>query len=114
MALIFGITESLNSLKSELDYNGIHRFNSVKQIKEFLSNYNSEKLSILKSESDKLDGEYSNISLNLKRLIKERDEIINSETKRIDNKISDLQQKIDTINNRDVNFLKKLFLKIKI
>ena len=114
MALIIGITESLKSLKSELNYNGIHRFNSVKQIKEFLSNYNSEKRTILKNESDKLDGEYSNISSNLKRLIKERDEIINSETNRIDNKISDLQNKIDIINNRDVNFLRKLFLKIKL
>ena len=113
MALIFGITESLKSLKSELNYNGIHRFNSVKEIKDFLSNYNSEKLIILKNESDKLDGEYSNISSNLKRLIKERDEIINSETNRIDNKISDLQQKINLINNRDVNFIKRLFLKIK-
>ena len=66
MALIFGITESLKSLKSELNYNGIHRFNSVKEIKDFLSNYNSEKHTILKNESDKLDGEYSNISSNLK------------------------------------------------
>ena len=113
MALIFGLTESLKSLKSELNYNGIHRFNSVKEIKDFLSNYNSEKLTILKNESDKLDGEYSNISSNLKRLIKERDEIINSETNRIDNKISDLQQKINLINNRDVNFIKRLLLKIK-
>lgn len=114
MAIIFGITESLKSLKSELNNNGIHRFNSVKQIKDFLSNYNSEKLTILKNESDKLEGEYSNTSSNLKRLIKERDVIINSETNRIDNKISDLQQKIDIINNRDVNFIIKLFLKIKL
>jgi len=114
MAIIFGITESLKSLKSELNNNGIHRFNSVKQIKDFLSNYNSEKRTILKNESDKLEGEYSNTSSNLKRLIKERNVIIDSETNRIDNKISDLQQKIDIINNRDVNFIIKLFLKIKL
>ena len=114
MAIIFGITESLKSLKSELNNNGIHSFNSVKQIKDFLSNYNSEKRTILKNESDKLEGEYSNTSSNLKRLIKERDVIINSETNRIDNKIFDLQQKIDIINNRDVNFIIKLFLKIKL
>tara|TARA_B100001287_G_scaffold83735_1_gene69896 strand:- start:1033 stop:2085 length:1053 start_codon:yes stop_codon:yes gene_type:complete len=114
MAIIFGITESLKSLKSELNNNGIHRFNSVKQIKDFLSNYNSEKRTILKNESDKLEGEYYNTSSNLKRLIKEKNVIIDSETNRIDNKISDLQQKIDIINNRDVNFITKLFLKIKL
>ncbi len=114
MAIIFGITESLKSLKSELNNNGIHRFNSVKQIKDFLSNYSSEKLTILKNESDKLEGEYSSTSSNLKRLIKERDVIINSETNRIDNKISDLNKKIDIIKSKDVNFIIKLFLKIKL
>ncbi|MDB9712890.1 NERD domain-containing protein [Flavobacteriaceae bacterium] len=114
MAIIFGITESLKSLKSKLNNNGIYRFSSVKQIKDFLSNYNTEKRTILKNKSDKLDGEYSNISFNLKHLIKKRDVIINTETNRIDNKVSELQQKIDIINNRNVNFLKKIFLKIKL
>ena len=114
MAKIFGITESLKSLKSKLNNNGIYRFSSVKQIKDFLSNYNTEKRTILKNKSDKLDGEYSNISSNLKHLIKKRDLIINTETNRIDNKVSELQQKIDIINNRNVNFLKKIFLNIKL
>ena len=60
MARVYGITGSLKSLKSELINNGIYKFDSVKQIKDFLSNYKLEKLSILKSESDKLDEEYSN------------------------------------------------------
>ena len=89
MARVYGITESLKSLKSELNNNGIYKFNSVKQIKDFLSNYKLEKLTILKSESDKLDEEYSKTSSNLKQLIISRDKIINSETNRIDNKISD-------------------------
>lgn len=114
MAKIFGITESLKSLKSKLNNNGIYRFSSVKQIKDFLSNYNTEKRTILKNKSDKLDGEYSNISSNLKHLIKKRDLIINTETNRIDNKVSELQQKIDIINSRNVNFLKKIFLNIKL
>ncbi|MBT5857582.1 MAG: NERD domain-containing protein [Flavobacteriaceae bacterium] len=114
MARVFGITESLKSLKSELNNNGIYKFNSVKQIKDFLSNYKLEKLSILKSESDKLDEEYSKTSSNLKQLIISRDKIINSETNRIDNKISDVNKKIDIIKSRDVNFIIKLFLKIKL
>ena len=114
MARVFGITESLKSLKSELNNNGIYKFNSVKEIKDFLSNYKLEKLSILKSESDKLDEEYSKTSSNLKQLIISRDKIINSETNRIDNKISDVNKKIDIIKSRDVNFIIKLFLKIKL
>ena len=114
MARVYGITESLKSLKSELNNNGIYKFNSVKQIKDFLSNYKLEKLTILKSESDKLDEEYSKTSSNLKQLIISRDKIINSETNRIDNKISDLNKKIDIIKSRDVNFIIKLFLKIKL
>ena len=114
MAKIFGITESLKSLKSELNGKGINRFSSVKQIKEFLSNYKLEKNTILKYESNKLDEEYSKTSSNLKKLIIKRDKIINSENDRINNKISDLNKKIDIIKSRNVNFIIKLFLKIKL
>ena len=114
MAKIFGITESLKSLKSELNGKGINRFSSVKQIKDFLSNYKLEKNTILKNESDKLDEEYFKTSSNLKKLIIKRDKIINSENDRIDNKISDLNKKIEIIKSRNVNFIIKLFLKIKL
>lgn len=114
MARVYGITESLKSLKSELNGKGINRFSSVKQIKEFLSNYKLEKNTILKYESNKLDEEYSKTSSNLKKLIIKRDKIINSENDRINNKISDLNKKIDIIKSRNVNFIIKLFLKIKL
>ena len=114
MARIYGITESLKSLKSELYGKGINRFSSVKQIKDFLSNYKLEKNTILKNESNKLDEEYSKTSSNLKKLIIKRDKIINSENDRIDNKISDLNKKIDIIKSRNINFIIKLFLKIKL
>ena len=114
MAKIFGITESLKSLKSELNGKGINRFSSVKQIKDFLSNYKLEKNTILKNESDKLDEEYFKTSSNLKKLIIKRDKIIYSENDRIDNKISDLNKKIEIIKSRNVNFIIKLFLKIKL
>jgi len=54
MATIYGTIESLKSLKYELKSNGISRFSSIKEIKAFLSNYNSEKLTILDAESVKL------------------------------------------------------------
>ncbi len=55
MARIYGTIESLKSLKSELEDKGISRFSSVKEVKTFLSNYNSEKLKILNDISYELE-----------------------------------------------------------
>ena len=114
MARIYGTIESLKSLKSELDNNGISRFNSVKEINDFLSNYNSEKRIILKDESKKLDGEYFETCTILKKRKQEKAEIINSETEKIDSRISELHTKIDAIKSKDNNFLKKLLSSIKL
>lgn len=109
MARIYGTIESLKSLKSELKNNGISRFNSVKGINDFLSNYNSEKLAILNNESDKLEKEYFETCTNLKQRIQDKTEQINLETEKIENRISDLKTKIDSINVKGANFLKNLF-----
>jgi hypothetical protein len=72
MARIFGKIESLKSLKSELENNGIFRFNSVKGINDFLSNYNLEKLVILKNATNKLEEEYFEKGTNLNQKIQNR------------------------------------------
>jgi hypothetical protein len=114
MARIYGTIESLKSLKTELENNGISRFNSVKEIKDFLSNYNSEKLTILNNKSDKLEKEYSETCSNLKKRSQNKTKIINLETEKIDNRISDLQLKINIIKTKEINFLKKLISSIKL
>ncbi|MBQ0732757.1 nuclease-related domain-containing protein [Aquimarina celericrescens] len=114
MARVYGTIESLKSLKSELDNNGISRFNSVKEINDFLSNYNTEKLTILDNESDKLEREYFETCNSLKQRKQHKAEIINLETEKIDNRISDLKTKIDSIITKDKNFLKKLISSIKL
>ncbi|TJY34665.1 nuclease-related domain-containing protein [Pontimicrobium aquaticum] len=114
MARIYGTIESLKSLKSELENNGISRFSSVKEVNEFLSNYNTEKLNILENESKKLDNEYFKTCTNLKQRKQEKAEIINSETDKIDSRICDLQTKIDSINTKSNNFIKKLLSRIKL
>ena len=109
MARIFGTIESLKSLKSELENKGVTRFNSVGEINHFLSNYNSEKLIILNDASYKLEIEYSETCTNLEKRIHKKTKIINLETEKIDNKISNLQTKIDLIHsNKGHNFFKKL------
>jgi hypothetical protein len=114
MARIFGTIESLKSLKSELRDNGISEFSSVKEIKDFLSNYNSEKVKTLNREVEKLDNEYFETCSNLKQRIKEKAKIINQETEKIDNQISDLQIKVNTIKTKDINFLKKILSALKV
>ena len=114
MARIIGKIESLKSLKSELENNGISRFNSVKGINDFLSNYNSERLVILNNASDKLEKEYFETSTNLKQRIQDKSEQIILETKKIDNQISVLQTKIDSINAKDAHLLKKLISSIRL
>ena len=114
MARIYGKIESLKSLKFELENNGISRFSSVKEINDFLSNYNSEKLTVLNKESNKLEKEYSKTCSNLKRNLQNKTEIINLETEKIDNQISDLLRKINIINTKDVNFLKKIISSVKL
>ncbi len=114
MARIYGTIESLKSLKSELENNGIFRFNSVKGINDFLSNYNSEKLTILNNTSDKLEKEYFETCANLKQRVRNKAERINLETEKIDNRISSLQTKIDSINSKDTNSIKKLLSKVRL
>lgn len=115
MARIFRTIESLKSLKSELENKGITRFNSVKQIKEFLVNYNSEKLTILNVISNTLDKEYSEVCISLDQAIQSKAEIINFETQRIQNIISELQTKIDLIHTKkDDVFLKKLLSSVRV
>jgi hypothetical protein len=114
MARIYGTIESLKSLKSELEDKGISRFSSIKEIKEFLSNYKSEKQSILNDISNKLEKEYFETFNNLELKVKKKNEIINLETEKIDNRISDLHTKINFINVKNTNFLKKLISSIKL
>lgn len=115
MARIYGTIESLKSLKSELENKGVSRFNSVREINDFLSNYNSEKRTILNDISVKLEKEYSETCFNLEQRIQNKAEIIHLETEKIDNRISDLSTKIDlTQNNKGNNFLKKLLLSVRL
>ena len=115
MARIYGTIESLKSLKSELEDKGISGFSSVKEIKTFLSNYNSEKLKILNDISYELEREYLETCAKLERRIQEKNEIIHLESEKINNKVYDLQTKIDSIKkNNEKSFFRKLSSSIRL
>ncbi|WP_026777443.1 nuclease-related domain-containing protein [Polaribacter sp. Hel_I_88] len=106
MAIIIGTIESLKSLKFELKRRKISRFKSVKEINEFLLNYNSEKLEIFNNVSKKLKVDFIETSINLKSKIYEKNEQIKIETEKINNQIIFLQQKINLIEkDKNQNFI---------
>lgn len=112
MARIIGTIESL---KSELKNRGISRFNSVREINDFLSNYNSEKLEIFNSASNELENEFSETCIHLKQRILNKTEIITLETKKLENKILHLKKKINLIKNRkDINYFYNIISNIKV
>lgn len=115
MARIYGTIESLKSLKSELEDKGVSRFSSVREIKDFLSNYESERLSILDETSNKLEKEYSETCKNLKLKIKKKSEIIHFEEEKIKNKVSELRIKIDSVQHKKKgNLLKNIISNINL
>jgi len=114
MARIYGKIGSLKSLKSELDKNDIYRFSSVKEVNDFLDNYQGEKNLIFKDETEKLEREYRLTCANLKLRTELKANTIHLETEKIDSRISDLQVKIDSIKRKNNILLKKIVSSIKL
>ena len=88
MAIIYGTIESLKSLKSKLKEKGVTRFNSIGDIKSFISNYKKEKESILVDIVYNLEREYLETCENLKVKINNKTELINFATEKINIKIN--------------------------
>ncbi|WP_417557298.1 nuclease-related domain-containing protein [Mesoflavibacter zeaxanthinifaciens] len=110
MAIIYGTIESLKSLKSKLLEKGITRFNSVGDIKTFISNYKQEKESILVDIVFNLEKEYIETCKNLKVKINNKSELKNFATEKFNIKINDLEKKIAFYeNNRSVDLIVKVF-----
>lgn len=114
MARIYGTIGSLKALKFELERNGISRFNSVKEVNDFLTNYNKEIQTILQGESEKLEKEYADRCTSLERKKRDRKEIITSETENFNSRIFDLKDKIDSIHAGHEIFLIRFISSIKL
>lgn len=111
MAIIYGTIESLKSLKSKLKEKGVTRFNSIGDIKSFISNYKKEKESILVDIVYNLEREYLETCENLKVKINNKIELINFATEKINIKINNVEKKIELYKNyNSSNLLMKTFL----
>tara|TARA_R110002051_G_scaffold3131_6_gene16857 strand:- start:5717 stop:6766 length:1050 start_codon:yes stop_codon:yes gene_type:complete len=115
MARIYRTIESLKSLKYELESKGITKFNSVREIKDFLIHFDSEKQIVLNDTKDELEKEYYKTCICLKDYTRQKIEITNLATEKIDRKIADLQSKIDIIHKKNsLNFINKILSSVKL
>ena len=90
MAQIHGQIESLKKLKYELRSSGINRFNSIKEINDFLLNFQHEKEAIIKTQREILLNEVKDLSLTIKEN-KDKCELIKSK------RLTEIEVTIDTI-----------------
>tara|TARA_R110002126_G_scaffold193556_1_gene341872 strand:+ start:5291 stop:6340 length:1050 start_codon:yes stop_codon:yes gene_type:complete len=115
MARIYRNIESLKSLKYELESRGVTRFKSVRDIKDFLKKFDSEKQTVLNDTKNELDEEYHKTYIRLKNNTQKKVEITNLATEKIDGQISDLQSKIDIIHKKNsLNFINKILSSVKL
>jgi len=66
MAQIYGQIESLKRIKNELKAFGINRFNSIKEINDFLHNFQNEKDAIINTQKEILRNEIKDLNLRKK------------------------------------------------
>ncbi|SIR08152.1 nuclease-related domain-containing protein [Maribacter ulvicola] len=115
MARIYRTIESLKSLKYELENKGVSRFKSVREIKDFLKDFDSRKSTVLNDTKNDLEQEYHNTCIRLEENTQQKVEISNLATEKIDRKIADLQSKIDIIHKKNsLSFLYKILSSIKL
>ncbi|MEP2237484.1 MAG: nuclease-related domain-containing protein [Maribacter sp.] len=115
MARIYRTIESLKSLKYELESRDVTRFKSVREIKDFLKEFDSEKLAVLNDTKNELLQEYDKTCIRLEENNLQKDELSKIETTKIDGKIADLQTKINLIQKKNhFSFFNEIISSIKL
>jgi hypothetical protein len=110
MAQIHGQIESLKKLRYELRSCGINRFNSIKEINDFLYNFQHEKEKIFDTQREILINEVKDLNLKIKEN-RDKCEIIKSKTlTEIEVRIDTVRLNIDNLTARvNKSFIHKIF-----
>jgi|WetSurMetagenome_2_1015567.scaffolds.fasta_scaffold08141_5 hypothetical protein len=110
MAQIHGQIESLKRLKNELRSYGIHRFNSIKEINDFLNNFQLEKETIINKHREILGNEIRSLNLAIKENREKCEGIKRKTITEIEVKIDSIRINIDSLKERiNKSFLHKIF-----
>jgi hypothetical protein len=115
MANIYGQIESLKKIKKELKSNGIHRFNSIKELNEFLHNFQNEEEAIVNYHRETLNNEIINIKHRIEELKEQCETIKNRTVIEIDFKIESVSLEIKNITSKvDKSIIHKIFFKYRL
>jgi hypothetical protein len=115
MAQIHGQIESLKKLKYELRTCGILRFNSIKEINDFLFNFQDEKEALINTQKEILRNEFKDLNLRIKEN-QEKCERTKSKTQvEIEVKIDTVRINIDNLTAKiNKGFIHKIFYSFKL
>lgn len=97
MTQVYGQIESLKRLKETLNRNGITRFTSVGEIKEFIRNFEQEKKKILNKVEEALNKDIKGLDTLRSVLVDEKNILKGQKKNRLNTRINILKQKIDII-----------------
>ena len=115
MAHIIGRIESLKSLKAELKSKGVSQFKSIKEIKDFLSNYNFEESNIINNATIELEKRFSETSINLVQKKINKTNIIDTENEKLNQNMLELCSLAYLLENQtNKNFFQNIFNNIKL
>lgn len=115
MARIFGEIESLTRLKNELKNRNITRFNSVKEINFFLSNFENERNQVYETTEKYLEKLYDKNLINVKANKQQKEILLKKETERLVKREKYLFDLITFIENHKKNNFFLVFIdKIKL
>ena len=115
MAHIIGRIESLKSLKAELKSKGVSQFKSIKEIKDFLSNYNFEESNIINNATIELEKRFSETSINLVQKKINKTNIIDTENEKLNQNMLELCRLVYFLENQtNKSFFQNIFNNIKL
>lgn len=115
MAHIIGRIESLKSLKAELKSKGVSQFKSIKEIKDFLSNYNFEESNIINNATIELEKRFSETSINLVQKKINKTNIIDTENEKLNQNMLELCRLVYLLENQtNKSFFQNIFNNIKL
>ena len=115
MAQIHGQVESLKRLRNELKSKGINRFNSVRDIHDFVDNFQIEKDQVVIDHEQRLRIEIEGIRNNIGENQKKYESIKSKASFDLDHKINKLKLRIAVTNNKvNTRFINNLLCRFKL
>lgn len=103
MAIVYGQLESLKKIKDTFDLNGISRFNSIRQVKDFIKNYEKEKEELFYNIERQFEAELDTLQTDAYYHQKKYDSLKEKVESRLNKVIGKLDKKCIALKNSSSN-----------